>query len=448
MHFSKYAGNLTVLGSGKLRLKNTTSEKSSLIINGFSTGKIQSEYQVIAGQNTLLSSPVDMAVTGTFLSMYLRDYNEPTAQWGEYILPTNDPLQVMRGYELFSLFSETRIFEGYPNHDAKTFTISNSNNGLNLTGNPYPSYIDWENENNNSWERSSIAAAIYYPDPSGSGNFAVYVPGGDDAVSLNNGSRYIPPMQGFFVKASKQGTITAKASSRVRTINDSKNYIKNNSIKFRVSNSDGLSDEVLFRVNANATFGFEDDMDAIKIKGNGNAPSLHLLSDNDIKYAVSTIPTVNSSLEIPLNIECTQSGMYKIASSGAFNFEYRYPVILFDKELNNLIDLRADSVYTFFHTPEMNSDRFEIHFSSPDGIATHQDIQTELIVNNGELKITGSEKTTYTARLITTDGKIVNSAKGLLSDGITLSTSNTVPGIHLVQLFNEKYSITQKVLIY
>jgi hypothetical protein len=446
--FIEISGNLSVIGNGKLLMQNTATEKSSLLIDGNVSGKIQVEYPVVAGKNNLISSPVSNAVTGTFLNMYLRPYNESASQWGEYIIPTEDQLVVMQGYELFSAYNETRIFEGTPNAVSKSFAISNSGNGLNLTGNPFPSYIDWENNDNSAWQRNAVAAAIYYPDPSGSGNFAVYMPGGDDAVSLNNGSRYIPPMQGFFVKAAQPGTLTVNEKSCVRNITDSKVALKNNSVKFKLKDSDGISDEVMFRVDANSTFGFDDNLDALKFQGNVNSTSIYIGSDDDLKYAINTIPTVNSSLEIPLDVLCVKSGMLSISASGSFNFEYRYPVILEDKELGLFIDLRADSVYSFYHAPEMNSNRFKIHFNSPQGIEQQGDVFTEISQFPGEVRINGTENVFYTAKLYTADGKMISSAKGILSEGIILSTGNSVSsGICILQLNNGKSSMTKKIFI-
>jgi hypothetical protein len=429
-------------------MQNTVSEKSSLLLDGNVSGKIQIEYPVLAGKNNLISSPVSNAVSGTFLNMYLRPYDESASQWGDYIVPTDDHLVVMQGYELFSAYTETRVFEGTPNNVSKSFNISNSGNGLNLTGNPFPSYIDWENNDNGAWQRNAIAAAIYYPDPSGSGNFAVYLPGGDDAVSLNNGSRYIPPMQGFFVKAAQQGTLTVNEKSCVRNITDSKVALKNNSVKFKVKDSDGISDEVMFRVDANSTFGFDDNLDALKFQGNVNLTSIYFGTDDDLKYAINTIPTVNSSLEIPLDVVSVKSGMLSISASGSFNFEYRYPVILEDKELGLFIDLRADSVYSFYHTPEMNSNRFNIHFNSPQGIEQLGDVLTEITQFPGEVRINGTENDFYSAKLYTAEGKLISSAKGMLSEGIILSTgSNIASGICILHLNNGKSNLTKKIFI-
>lgn len=441
------AGRLSVIGLGKLLLKSTATEKASLLLHGSVTGKVQSEYQVLAGQKNLLSSPVDIALSATFLNMYLRPYNEAGSQWGEYIVPTNNPLQVMQGYELYSLSSDTRVFEGTPNHSAQSFNISNSGNGLNLTGNPFPCYIDWENTDKGAWQRSATAAAIYYPDPSGSGNFSVYLPGGDDAVSINNGSRYIAPMQGFFVKASgKQGVLTVNESSRVNNFSDARILAKNNSLKLKLTDSDGLTDEALFRVNTSSTAGFDDNMDAIKFPNSTNSPSLYLESDDDTKYSVSSIPSLNSSLIVPLTVVCSKSGMFSLSVTGCTGFDGGYPVTLLDKELNVYIDPKADSVYSFYHTPEMQAKRFEFHFNSAQGIGEQDNSIAMVSVCAGEVRIAGAENDIYTAKLFSIEGKLVSMTKGVLSEGLTLTSGNCKNAICMVQVSNGKRSMVRKIM--
>lgn len=439
-------GNLSVIGAGKFLLKNTNCNKSSLILAGNSTGGIYVEYPVVAGQKTLLSSPVDQALSGTFINMYLRPYSESCSNWGQYIVPTSDPLPMMQGYELYSLFSDTRTFVGTPDNEPKTIAVSNSGDGLNLTGNPFPCFVDWENNSDNAWERSAIASAIYYPDPAGSGNMSVYIPGGDDAVSINNGSRYIAPMQGFFVKAKNQGSITVNGKSRIRGFNDVKLNLKNNSVKFKLTDSEGSSDETLFRVMENSEFGFDNELDAIKIKGNCGSSSIYLKSEDNVNYAVSSIPSVNSSLEIPLNIESNKSGQFAIGISGALNFEYRYPVQLEDSELNIIVDLRVDSVYTFYHTPSMNGSRFKIKFESTDGVEESPDILPEILILPGEIFLTGADKSKCAVRLFSIDGQLISSADGALYDGIKLSSGNQPTGICLLQISDGKHSVTRKIL--
>jgi len=440
-------GDLKVNANGELLLKNSISSKASLILNGDVSGEIKSEYQIVAGQKNLLSSPVETALSSTFLNMYLRSYNEASSEWGEYIIPTNNPLEVMQGYELYSLSSTTRVFEGIPNHAAKSFPISNYGNGLNLTGNPYPCYIDWENNDNNSWQRNSIGAAIYYPDPSGSGNLSVYLPGGDNAISLNKGSRYIAPMQGFFVKAGMQGSLTVNQNSRVRSMNDSRQGIKNNSIKFVVSNGNGLSDEAAFRVMDNSTFGFDANFDAFKLTGDVESPTICFPAEDNSEYAIHTVPELSSSSSIPLNFACANSGTFTLTTQGGFNFEQAYPIILEDKVLNTSIDLRTDSVYTFYHSPEMEAKRFELHFNSAQGLSETEEIDTKIQVRQGEILISGKSSDTFSATLFSIDGKRLSSAKGILSSGISLLTGKQCNGIYILQIANNQYSSTKKILI-
>ncbi len=439
------SGELVVNKNGKLLLSNSLISKASLILNGEVSGNIQSEYQIMAGQKSLLSSPVSTAVSSTFLNMYLRSYDEASSQWGEYIVPTNNPLKVMQGYELYSLSSTTRIFEGTPNHDPKSYAVTNLGDGLNLTGNPYPCYIDWENNDNNAWQRNAVASAIYYPSTSGS--ISVYLPGGDNAISLNNGNRYIAPMQGFFVKAGKQGSLTITENSRVRSVKDSKQGSNTNSIRFKLIDGNGFTDEAVFRVIGNSTFGFDDDYDALKLQGNMDFPSINFSSEDEIKYAINTIPAINASVNIHLNIECFDAGSYTISISGGLKFEQEYPVILEDKELNTSIDLRLDSVYTFYHTPEIDSKRFELHFNPAQGISENQEKEIQVQVRENEVFITGKSNETCTANLFSIDGKFLNSSKGILAEGIKISTGNYNPGIYILQIMDNGKSSTIKILI-
>jgi hypothetical protein len=252
-------------------------------------------------------------------------------------------------------------------------------------------------------------------------------------------------MQGFFVKASKQGSLTVNKSSRISTFSSSKSALKNNGVKFKLKDSSGLSDEVMFRVIDNASFGFDDNLDAVKIPGNTESSSLFMLSNDLTQYAINSIPSVNSSTDIPLDIVCNKAGQFSISTTGAIDFQYRYPVVLEDKELGSFTDLRADSVYSFFHSPEMNSNRFVIHFAEPNAIAEQPSDPTEVAVTPGEVVVTGIDNKIYTAILFTVDGKLISTSKGTLSQGISLSTGNRAAGVCILKLSNGTQSITKKV---
>jgi hypothetical protein len=154
---------------------------------------------------------------------------------------------------------------------------------------------------------------------------------------------------------------------------------------------------------------------------------------------------VNSSLDIPMTIECGKAGQFSISATGAFNFEYRYPVILEDKQINTFTDLRTDSLYSFYHTPDMNPDRFVIHFNSSATVTEQVIAPTEISTAPGEVTISGNDNEVYTAILFSVDGKLISTSKGALSAGISLTTGNWAAGICILQLSNGKQTITKKI---
>lgn len=218
-----------------------------------------------------------------------------------------------------------------------------------------------------------------------------------------------------------------------------------NAIKFSLNQGGGSNDNAVFRVSANSTFGFDKDMDALKEISDANSAHLYIMSDDAQKYAISTIPTINSDISIPLNMECDSKNVYTISVNGGLNFEYRYPLMLEDKQLNKFIDLRSDTVYSFVHSPEMKTDRFLLHFNVA---PQNQEKKEMVLVENtflGEYRITGDDDDVYMVNMYTTDGRLVASAKGVLSEGIKIQSNNKSSGIVILKIFNKKHAITQKV---
>ena len=121
--------------------------------------------------------------------------------------------------------------------------------------------------------------------------------------------------------------------------------------------------------------------------------------------------------------------------------------MLEDKELNTLVDLRVDSVYTFYHSPEMDPKRFELLFSPAQGISENVDFIPQMQVRQGEVLISGKSNEMFAATLFSIDGKLICTSGGSLFGGITMPTGNLQGGIYILQVVNSKYSSTKKILI-
>jgi hypothetical protein len=435
---------LFIEADAELLLKNALVEHASLICYGNVTGKVKSEIQVAGNTSAFVATPVTDALSGVFVNMYLRGFDEANAGWGSYIVPTDVELNPMQGYELFSAYSATRYFEGTPNFGDYSQVVSSLNDGWNLIGNPYPCYIDWQSGTRNpaGWQRGSIASAIYYTDASGSGNYSVYIPGSDDA-SINKGSRFIPPMQGFFVKAKQSGAISVNKQAIAPEVEISDFILHNTALKFKVE-SNGYSDETVVRFNSSSSFSFDDEFDAYKMTGIEDAPSLFTSLEDGTQMAINTMPSLSSALEIPISLTCNSEREFKLTVSGTSNFEFRYPLTLLDKATNTFIDLRVDSTYIFSHSPLSDPNRFTLQFEVVSGINDLTDNQTGITMIDGNIKINGQENRKCTVDVYGMDGKLVLHTSGTLSPDMMVPFQNN-HGIYLVKVTTNTTSYARKL---
>jgi hypothetical protein len=196
--------NLTVNEGATL----TVESGGSLITNGTITnnGTINVKRSISNGQWHLISSPTTIATANTFIGKYLQSWDEVSHSWVEITEPGTN-LDAATGYLLWGTGSgnTTYTFSGTPltGNQSKSLTYTDNgsgNKGANLVGNPYPSSIDWD-------LLRGTYGAVYYLD---NGNYISWNDGG-------SGSRYIPPMQGFFVITVANGTLGLTNAHRTHT---------------------------------------------------------------------------------------------------------------------------------------------------------------------------------------------------------------------------------------
>jgi hypothetical protein len=427
----------------KFTMANSDTQKSALLVKGEVIGKIRSEYPVRPSVPMFVSSPVTDAKSGVFVNMFLRAYDESVSAWGQYIVPTDVDLDPMEGYELVSLYPCTRVFEGTPNNGVFNQPVSAGNHGWNLIGNPYPAYLDWKAESSVSgWQRNTIASAIYYPDPSGSGNYAAYVPG-DDEMSVNNGSRYIPPMQGFFVKARNSGTVTVNTQAITQYPGTNNGELPLTALKFRIE-GENYSDETVVRFNPSSSFTFDDDFDAYKIPGTGDAPSIYSVDIEGTQLAINTMPSLSSTLDIPFGVTCSSSTELKLVVEGSEQFEFRYPLMLEDRQTNTFIDLRTDSEYVFNHSILDDPMRFVLHFDVVSGTEEKNNSQPAIQYRDGSIVIKGIQDHQSLVEVTSLDGKQVLQTEAGSSSELMIPFSGH-HGIYIIKVTAKTTSYAHKI---
>jgi len=172
----------------------------NLTINGTASMQLN----LSKGSWHFISAPNNNTLSGMFTGDYLQTWDETTAKWS-YITAINTSLAPAKGYSLWSPGSGTAsyTFTGTFLSGSRSQLITKSgastvSDGSNLLGNPYPSYLDWET--------LKSYGAVYYWNGTG---YDVYNGGN------GTGSRYVAPMQGFFIMAGADGTFNLTEANRV-----------------------------------------------------------------------------------------------------------------------------------------------------------------------------------------------------------------------------------------
>ena len=361
------AGNVTINPSGSLTvnsgfslnvdelfmIKSDATGTGSFIDNGTFTAASSTVERYFAEDDWhLISSPLSNGQAGIFTGMYLQQYTETTAAWSD-VTNVNDPLNVMQGYALWIPTSTTYTaeFPGTLNtgNTSLGFTADNPF-GWNLMGNPYPSSVDWDMV----VPVPNMNAAVYYLDAA-SGNYVTYV-GGVGA------SRYIPPMQGFWISATGSGTLSFDNNMRTHTGKDTYYKNQNDNMAVIVASGSGFEDNLYINFTEEATSGFDSNYDAWKLIGgyNPELPQLFTLVD-DTKLSIDSRPQTAS---IDAGFYSGSSSEFTLSLGENAGFE---TVIVEDMLTGTMTDLMTEN-YTFSYNSGDDEDRFVFHFETVTGI--------------------------------------------------------------------------------
>jgi hypothetical protein len=256
--------------------------------------------------------------------------------------------------------------------------------GFNLVGNPYASSIDWMDSK--GWTRSNLVTSgggndmwIWNPD---AGNYGVYNSADESGVGTNAVTRYIPSMQGFFVRAESAGNLVTKNDARVHDATTLWKSAQIDPSRFDIvvnSDADNTFDEVrLF-------FGYpENKAGAAKLFSPVlTAPSLYLPEGKEhftIRYLSDTI----ANPHVPLKFKAGKDGYCTIN----FDFDsYDFEIaILEDRLTGGLTDLTLEPYYRFRASTKDNENRFIIHFGAiPEN--ANLELPANIYTNGNELVI-------------------------------------------------------------
>ncbi len=275
---------------------------------------------------------------------------------------------------------------GPPNVGTMNLPISYTNSGdagdgWNMSGNPYPSTIDWDSPN---ITKNNINNAIYIWNPDNE-QFASYIGG----IETNGGSRYIASSQAFWVQATGNGA-SIQVTESCKSSTDAA-FLKQNSIaplRIKTQNAYG-SDELVINLDANASNDFDALYDAEKIASSNTYLPKTSSYLNGIDYSINQINP--QEISIPVKILSGHTGTHLITIENAMDFNSSLDLSLEDlftgqSYLLSLVDSFSTTIYDTTQTA-----RFLLHIIDVTTAieSVNDDSDTKVWTKDNQLLISG-----------------------------------------------------------
>lgn len=274
----------------------------------------------------------------------------------------------------------TITFYGTLNTGVIDTTFTKVNDGWNFISNPYPTTIDWDAGSGKS--TTNLYDAIYLWNPnlkSGSGDYGcygAYITGG----SINSQTQYIPPMQGFFVKASAaSSSLSFNDNAKISHPIAFKSTAVEPQIKLAVTDNSINFDEMLLRVKNGSTQNFDGNFDAYKLIASASRQPQLYSELNGIQYSINSIPEITKELKIPLKVLIKTSGEHRLVIKDIENYHYSFPILLMNESGQLLADLQTGDYV--FDAIKDETKSFVLSFANPLSFNTYSETSNELFVD-------------------------------------------------------------------
>jgi hypothetical protein len=450
-------GDLLTNDSLTLTSNASGTARIATIIGGSIVGNITMERYIDAGATNwrFFSSPVSGATLAQFnddfettgytgasyadwpsalspwASVYTYDESVAGVQDNGFIAATNATNAMAVGQGFWSWCGDasagtaafTVDITGIPNTENINVPITFSNashadDGWNMTGNPYPSSIDWDSP---SIVKTNVNNAIYIWNPD-LGQYASYVGG----IGTNGGSNNIAAFQGFWIQATSTGASIDYAETG-KTATDGA-FLKQNSLlplKIKTNSIYG-ADELMINFENNATNSFDHIYDAEKIISTLTyVPNISSVI-NDIDYSINQLSA--QEIDIPIRIITGYADLNTISFENVAVFSDASCLILEDLFTGISYDLYDTTSFSVFISDTTQMARFILHIGA----------SSRLLANDASCFGTNDAQIIYNTNSVNPfDILWKDSSNTLLNTNINMTgadtLSNLFPGIYYTE---------------
>jgi hypothetical protein len=334
--------------------------------------------------------------------------------------------------------------------------------GCHLISNPYPSYLDWDMVG-----KTNVSTTMYIRTASGStiDILETYNSANGQGTNISGPAmtKYIAPMQGFWVKVAADGqTGSLTMNNSMRSHQASGSGLRSSAIDFpaylRFNMIDGQNkDQVILLMSPDATMSL-DAFDSEKMPASGYGQFYSTV--NAKKLVINGMKNVKAKTSVPLTLELPTSKSYTFQAE-EFNIEDGL-ILLEDKQEGIIQDLTINPTYTFFNNAGTNATRFVVHLqlaSEPVLVGGPQELENlgmdQLSTDN--IQITSNNQGTVIVRLdegFKPEGSIrIFDASGRLvdqrdfNDQETTIQLNEQAGMYFVEVTSGKLMVKKKIVI-
>ncbi len=393
--------------------------------------------------------------------------------WDGYHYYSGDPMPVYsfqtlslgKGYNFYSDYANNVItLMGNINIDDIAATVTCGNDypdyqGYNLLGNPFASCLDWD-ELVTLNQSGDFFDAVYFTHE---GYIASYVGG----IGANGGTGTIPPMQGFFIKASGNLVFTLDADARVHN-NDQLRYKKKSTGEISVS-SDTISflklklfnsvdsTEAVIRFNNQATMESDKLFDAFVFSK--KAGSINIWTTiSEVSYSINGLPYPTATLDLPVGININVPGTYRLSLS-KFNRLDGYSFILKDLETGQTIDLQKGGFIELTVSEGLIEDRFILSITNNTTVIEEDLAETEnafrIYFAEGMLNLISLDESAggspASVKVYDLTGRVLYSENGIRwtgkGDRKSIHLKKSIKGICAVEIVSDQICVVRKIFI-
>lgn len=486
---SKTVNLLTIAPSGKLTFNTNTLTVTTLNIQSDATGT-----GTYLGSGTLnatttnvnqylntyrswyITSPISGTVTPSpnagslSILRYLESANDDQTSGVSWL--TSTTISPDQGYFVTpsgagtTQITFTGSGSGSLNNGAKSFILTRndhpgkSKNGFNLIGNPYPSYLEWQEvytanisilSSPTMWYRTKDSGIYYF--------WTVNGPGGLGNPAQANDT--IPPMQAFWVRTiTDGGTLNLTNTMRVHNTAPTSNLLKapkaktaiNQILRINVSNGT-TTDETVVYFNTNAADGYDMYDSPKMINGTlSTVPDFYTSIGGEV-LSINGMNNIPNDTVIPLYFVANASAgtFFTITANELSNFEPGTQVWI-KNNLSGISRLISDGTpYTFDIAETGVNPKFSIYFKAP-GISTNfvnlnKNNFFVFVNTDGQIAIKCNDEIANdaTVTIYNNMGQLIT--KKTLTGSLTLIDKKMTSGVYIAKVSNAENKTTERIII-